>query len=180
MTDNREFDEIYKKYKNLILKAAYTYSNNYDAAEDITQTTFLQLYIFYNDMNHSNIKSWLFTTAKNCALNYKKKARREILKEEMPKEGIIPDTIESAEDEFMEELKDEDRSVLHERIFAALMEKNSRWYDAITLAYLLEIPQAIVAEKMGIRIEVLHSILHRAKAWIKKEFGAEYDELTRL
>lgn len=64
LTENQEFDEIYEDYKNLVLKAAYTYSGNYDVAEDITQSTFLQLYIYYNDMNHSNIKSWLYTTAK--------------------------------------------------------------------------------------------------------------------
>lgn len=35
-TCNREFNEIYKKYKNLVLKVAYTNSgNNYDAADDI-------------------------------------------------------------------------------------------------------------------------------------------------
>lgn len=180
LTENSEFDEIYEKYKNLVLKAAYTYSGNYDVAEDITQSTFLQLYIFYNNMNHSNIKSWLYTTAKNCALNYRKKCKREILKEEMTEEGVIQDMKESAEDEFMEEYRDLDRSELHEKIFAALMEKNRRWYDAITMAYYLEIPQARVAEEMGIRIEVLHSLLHRAKDWIKKEFGVEYDELNRL
>lgn len=26
LTENREFNEIYEQYKNLILKAAYTYS----------------------------------------------------------------------------------------------------------------------------------------------------------
>ncbi len=180
LTENREFDEIYGKYKNLVLKAAYTYSGNYDVAEDITQSTFLQLYIYYHDMNHSNIKSWLYTTAKNSALNYRKRARREILEEMTAEESVIQDTVESAEDEFLQEIRDIDRSDLHERIFEALMNKNRRWYDAITLAYYMEIPQAKVAEEMGIRIEVLHSLLHRAKDWIKKEFGVEYDELNRL
>ena len=35
LTENREFNEIYEQYKNLILKAAYTYSGSYSAAEDI-------------------------------------------------------------------------------------------------------------------------------------------------
>lgn len=34
LTENREFNEIYEQYKNLILKAAYTYSGSYSAAED--------------------------------------------------------------------------------------------------------------------------------------------------
>ena len=65
LTENREFNEIYEQYKNLILKAAYTYSGSYNAAEDITQDTFLKLYMGYDSMKKKNISSWLFTTAKN-------------------------------------------------------------------------------------------------------------------
>lgn len=180
-TENCEFDEIYEEYKNLVLKAAYTYSGNYYVAEDIAQSTFLQLYIYYDSLNHSNIKSWLYTTAKNRALNYKKKANREILSDGIIEEGYyIQETAGSAEDEFMEELKNLDCSELHGRIFAALLEKNPRWYEAISLVYYLEVPQARVAEELGIRLEVLHSTLHRAKSWIKKTFGVEYDELNQL
>lgn len=32
---------------------------------------------------------------------------------------------------------------------------------------------------MGIRLEVLHSLLHRAKKWIKKKYGTEYEEMNR-
>ena len=50
LTGNREYNEIYKKYKNLVLKVAYIYSgDNYDAAEDITQDTFLKLYIGFEE-----------------------------------------------------------------------------------------------------------------------------------
>lgn len=33
LTGNHEFDEIYNKYKNLVLKVAHDYSEDYDAAE---------------------------------------------------------------------------------------------------------------------------------------------------
>lgn len=50
-------------------------------------------------------------------------------------------------------------------------------YDAIVLVYYMEMPQAKAAELMGIRLEVLHSLLHRAKKWIKKKYGTEYEEM---
>ena len=50
LTGNREFNESYENYKNLILRTAYTYSGNREAAEDITQETFLKLYIGYDSM----------------------------------------------------------------------------------------------------------------------------------
>ena len=79
LTGNREFNEIYKKYKNLVLKVAYIYSgNNYDAAEDITQDTFLKLYTGFEAFKKEKISSWLYTVTKNAALNYKKKNERMI------------------------------------------------------------------------------------------------------
>ena len=70
-TGNREFNEIYEEYKNLVLKAAYMYSgDNCDVAEDITQDTFLKLYVDFEELKKGNIPSWLFTTAKNAAINF--------------------------------------------------------------------------------------------------------------
>lgn len=69
LTGNREYNEIYKKYKNLVLKVAYIYSgDNYDAAEDITQDTFLKLYIGFEEL-----KVWkcfgmvIYNSKKFCA-----------------------------------------------------------------------------------------------------------------
>ena len=102
LTGNREFNEIYEKYKNLVLKAAYSYSgNNYDAAEDITQDTFLKLYIRFDDLKGGNVSAWLFTTAKHAALNYKEKHSHEILSmdgEEPPEEPHR----DSTEEEYSE------------------------------------------------------------------------------
>lgn len=180
MTENERFDEIYKKYKNLVYKAAYIYSGNYDAAEDITQYTFLQLYIYFDDVVEGNIKSWLYTTAKHYALNCKKKASREILEEDMSREGIITENCSSAEEEVLLEEKHKESAELQEQIFAALFLRNPRWYQAISLVYQMGIPQARVAEGMGIQVDVLYSILYRAKCWIKNNYGVEYDELGRF
>ena len=160
LTENREFNEIYEQYKNLILKAAY-----------ITQDTFLKLYMGYDSMKKKNISSWLFTTAKNAALNYRKKHSREIFEidenwdsEEDTEKNEAQ--VNSAEEQFLEDELQKQRLELHEKIFTNLMEKNERWYDAIVLVYY-------------IRLEVLHSLLHRAKKWIKKKYGTEYEEMNR-
>lgn len=87
--------------------------------------------------------------------------------------------INSAEEQFLEDELQKQRLELHEKIFTNLMEKNERWYDAIVLVYYMEMPQAKAAELMGIRLEVLHSLLHRAKKWIKKKYGTEYEEMNR-
>ena len=180
LTGNREFNEIYEKYKNLVLKAAYIYSgNNYDVAEDITQDTFLKLYIKFDDLKGGNLSAWLFTTAKNAALNYKKKHDREILSVDDEEYTDDEPYRESTEEEYAENELERERARLHDRIFQGLMEKNPRWYEAVFLAYYMEIPQEKVAQMMDIRLGVLHSILHRAKKWIRKTYGVEYEEMNR-
>lgn len=180
LTGNREFNEIYEKYKNLVLKAAYIYSgNNYDVAEDITQDTFLKLYTKFDDLKGGNLSAWLFTTAKNAALNYKKKHDREILSVDDEEYTDDEPYRESTEEEYAENELERERARLHDRIFQGLMEKNPRWYDAVFLAYYMEIPQEKVAQMMDIRLGVLHSILHRAKKWIRKTYGVEYEEMNR-
>lgn len=180
LTGNREFNEIYEKNKNLVMKAAYIYSGSYEAAEDIAQDTFLKLYIGFDHFRKDNIPSWLYTTAKNTALNYKKKAGKEVLDGGDPeKESSEEPSRESTEDEYFKHILTDEKKELHERIVAALMEKNPRWYEAIMLVYYLETPQAKAAEIMGIRVEVLHSLLHRAKKWIRKKYGVEYEEMNR-
>lgn len=180
LTGNREFNEIYEKYKNLVLKAAYIYSgNNYDVAEDITQDTFLKLYTKFDDLKGGNLSAWLFTTAKNAALNYKKKHDREILSVDDEEYTDNEPYRESTEEEYAENELERERARLHDRIFQGLMEKNPRWYEAVFLAYYMEIPQEKVAQMMDIRLGVLHSILHRAKKWIRKTYGVEYEEMNR-
>lgn len=126
----------------------------------------------------------LFTTAKNAALNYRKKHSQEIFEidenwdsEEDTEKNEAQ--VNSAEEQFLEDELQKQRLELHEKIFVNLMEKNERWYDAIVLVYYMEMPQAKAAELMGIRLEVLHSLLHRAKKWIKKKYGTEYEEMNR-
>ena len=136
LTDKQDYDEIYEKYKNLVMKAAYKYSGNYDIAEDITQSTFLQLYMYIDELKDINIKAWMYTTAKHMALNYNKKAEREVLSE-TGDDPVILDLEDSAEDTYMERMKDDEQTSLHEEIFAALYKHNPRWYDAIRYSILL-------------------------------------------
>ena len=180
LTGNREFNEIYEKYKNLVLKVAYIYSgNNYDAAEDITQDTFLKLYIGFEDFKREKTASWLYTVAKNASINYKKKNEGMVSIDD--EENGLNNTLstESIEDSYLEQEHTADTEELNDRILSALMEKNPRWHDAVLLAYYMDIPQERVAEMMGVRLNVLHSILHRAKVWMRKTYGVEYEEISR-
>ena len=99
MTEKLAFNEIYSNYKNLVLKAAHIYVDDLDTAEDIMQDTFLALYRDMTDKEiesekeYSNIKSWLYTTAKHMALNYGKKAARTISADALEGSDVIEEPV---------------------------------------------------------------------------------------
>lgn len=177
--DKATFDAIYKEYFMLVYKMAVKYSGNHHAAEEITQSVFLKLYLNIEHINVDAAKSWLILTAKNMALNLKRDRAREYLVEEFHVEGErnSVDIEESSENVFVRKVEEQEFAKLKEDIFAALYEKNPRWYDAITITYILEKPQKEVAENMGISLEVLHSMLYRAKQWIRENYKDRYDRL---
>lgn len=177
LTGNREFDEIYKELKDLVLKTAYIFSgNNYAAAEDITQETFFKLYIEFDILKDGNVKAWLLTTAKHTGINYRKKHSREVSDKFL--ENAFENHI-TMEERYVEKERTQEKKALHDKILVTLKEKNTRWYNAVIYTYYMGIPQARVAEIMGMNIRVLQAILHRAREWIKKTYRAEYDEMNR-
>lgn len=186
LTEKCNFNEIYEKYKNLVLKIACMYSDDYVAAEDIMQDTFLRLYKEIDDKPHPNVKAWLCTTAKYLAINYKKQAARREVKESSILEIMDSDgddfeiNRESTEEEYFEDLIEQERLKLHERIFSHLLEKNPKWYEAIMLVCEQGYPQVEAAKKMNMSEDAFYTMLHRARTWIKKNYGVEYEELNRF
>lgn len=174
------FDAIYENNSEIVYKVAMKYSGNHHAAEEITQNVFLKLYMNIEHINVEAAKPWLILTTKYMALNLKRDSAREYLVEDFSiEEGMnLTAAVEDPEDVFFEKIKDREIIKLKEDIFAALYEKNPRWYDAVTITYVLEKPQKEVADNMGVKLEVLHSMLYRAKKWIKENYKEEYDHLN--
>ena len=96
--------------------------------------------------------------------------------EEVP-EQEVPYSSEGLDAQLIEVLRQKDCRELHDTIFADLYEKNSRWYEAVTVSYTLDKPQKEVADKMGISVDTLYSTLYRAKQWIKKHYEEQFHQL---
>lgn len=114
------------------------------------------------------------------AMNVKRDYQKEYLVEGMniKEEMDLSESVESPEEVFARKFKEREYMKLKENIFEALYKKNSRWYDVITITYILGKPQKEVAENMGITLDVLHSTLYRAKKWIRKNYAEEYARLS--
>lgn len=170
------FDAIYEANVDCVFRTALYYSGNHHAAEEITQNVFVKLYVNMDDVNMDAVGTWLLTTAKHMALNYNRDNDRITLIEEVL---FKDEPVESLEDGFIRELCEKEHRELAENIFSELYRVNERWYDAVMITYFLEKPQKEVAETMGISLEGLHSMLYRAKRWIRKNYEEKYQRLDK-
>lgn len=178
VTKESAFDAIYESYSDRVYKTALHYSNNHHTAEEITQTVFMKLYINMDNINMDAVGKWLLTSARHMAMNDKRDRKRELLIDEFTDED--EPCFGSLEEDFLRNLWEKEYSKLASDIFADLYSLNPKWYDAITITYFLEKPQKEVAEVMGMDIEALHSMLYRARKWIKKNYQARYNHLKKV
>lgn len=185
-TDNQGFDEIYKTYKKTVLKIAFRYSQNIDIAEDVMQETFFALYKdmkikgYTNSSDYSNLISWLYTTAKRSAINYRSKTSREFLNYDSGEEKAYEEpTRGSVEEEYIDELTEQQRVELNNYVLGGLMQKNRKWYEIIRLVYGMGVPTKEVAKSLGMSVETIYVNIHRAREWIRNTYAVEYEEISR-
>ena len=170
------FRSIYEKHKDVILRIVMRYSNmNYHVAEEITQDVFIKLYEHFDTFEEEYLVPWMVVTAKNEARNYLKKAEREVPNEHI--EYILGELeyVSSAEETVFEKMEAE--RIIREKktLLDKLYEVNRRWYEALTFVYVDGKKQQEVADLLGIDIEVLHSVLYRARKWVRENYKPEDD-----
>lgn len=174
------FDIIYEENAEYVYRTAFYYCDNHHVAEDITQTVFMIFFISMPDIKKEKARSWLCVSAKHMAMNYKRGMEREILLGEiLYNREEECERSPSMEDIYIERLDTEKYRFLLEDIFVELYHHNPRWYAAITITYLLGKPQKEVADIMNVKIEVLQSMLYRAKKWIKKKYEKQLYHLDK-
>lgn len=165
------FLELYEKNKKRVFGTAIRYSgNDINLAEEFVQESFLKLYINLDTIDPETVTQWLTVVTKNVAVSYWRSSKKEFPRglgdEVIDLEKIQP----SAEDIYFDNVKRKKFMDLKSEVFQALHKKNERWYEAVNLVYCMDQKQQDVADEMGISIEVLHSVLYRARKWIKENF----------
>lgn len=77
--NNIAFEKLYKNYKDLVYKIAYSILKNLHDSEDIVQIVFEKIYSIDKDkLPTRNESSWLYSVTKNETINYLKKKKNYI------------------------------------------------------------------------------------------------------
>ena len=172
------FRGIYANNKDLIFKVVMRYSNiNYHVAQEITQEVFMKLYEHFDTYEEDYLTQWMIVTAKNEALNYLKKASREVLAENVSYSTDSGEFYPSAEETVFERIETEARIREGRYLLDKLYEVNERWYEVVTMVYCDGRKQQEVADILGISIGVLHGVLYRARKWVRENYKPDKERL---
>ena len=173
-----EFDVIYRKYKDDVLRMAVIKTNNLHTAEDITQEVFLKYYLYTLNSEVKKPRNWLLSLSKNLSINHLKLYRYEIVMNLREAEEEFQDAEADPEYIFFDKLWKSDSLACSGTILTALKEKNENWYWAVTGVFCLGRKRQEVADIMGISADALDGLLKRAKNWIEKNYSKEYDRIA--
>lgn len=175
--NDEEFLRIYHALKEKVFLTSMHYSyNNYSLAEEITNEVFETLYRHFDTIDEDGIVRWLMATTKNATINASKKASWELPDANISLTVELSDYEESAEETYMRKFGEEKMRLKADTILGKLYEVNERWYTAVTMVYVMGKKQKDVADEMGISLEVLNSVLYRARKWIRKHCSFDEEE----
>lgn len=164
----QDFENLYQEYYQGIFGFVKSYVKSADVAEDITQDLFLNI-IEREDPEApiENIKSYLFTSAKNRSLNYLKKASKDLqVKEALYRQyetlhGSLEEDIADLEYQKLLNKYLENLSPQNSTVFKLCREKGKSYQEA---AEELGISQSAVKKHMVKSMKIL-------KLLLKKDFG---------
>jgi len=74
--DETAFAALVRRYQGLVFAVAHRLLGDRDAAEDITQETFIRAYLSLDRFRGTNFRAWVLLIAHNAALDYLRAVRR--------------------------------------------------------------------------------------------------------
>lgn len=155
-------DEIMNKYGQEVLQLVYSYVNNKEVAEDLTQDIFVKCYkSLHTYKGNSNLKTWLWRIAINHCKDYLKSwyNKKVIVTEddftymESQKESVEQIVIQNAEDS---------------RLASAVMSLPIKYREVIYLFYYEELSIKEVATVIEVKENMIKTRLKKAKELLKK------------
>lgn len=164
--------ELMDQYQNLILSVCYKLTQDYFAAQDLTQETFLSAYQHLNHFDGKNEKAWLCRIASNKCVDYLRQAQRKQIptqKEEM--ELIQPGT------DCGLVTNEPEQKVLEKDVRQELLRNCRRLkspYDEIAYQYFyLECPVEEIAKSQKKNKKTIQTQIYRARELLRRIYRTE-------
>lgn len=169
-----DFDSLYEKYVELVHYTAYSMAKDYHLAQDICQEVFVKAFRAIQGLNSRSVKGWIIVATRLTTIDFlrKRSRRREEFLEDSRKKGSSQSFTGTSSIEAEYERKE-----FREELFLALYTKNELWCEIILQLDVEDRPPAQVAQRLGISVNHLRVLHHRARKWLRGRFGKELEEL---
>jgi RNA polymerase sigma factor (sigma-70 family) len=85
-------EAVMEQYQSALLRYATRVLNSHDAAQDVVQEAFIRLHAHWDSVSARSpeMKSWLFRTTHNAAVDHiRKESRRRLLHDRQSKQGFV-------------------------------------------------------------------------------------------
>lgn len=164
---NGQLEKMIDAYQSLILSVCYKMTQDYFAAQDLTQETFLSAYEHLDSFDGTNEKGWLCRIASNKCIDYMRRAANR----------QVP-----TEDEQMEQYQSKFGRPEHETLEEAVSEellRNCRKlkppYDEIARLYFYKEKTADeIAASMNKNVKTIQTQIYRARDMLRKLYEKEH------
>ncbi len=170
--DENGLVEIVEMYGANLVLFLYRYVHNYDVAEDLMEDSFCEL-IFHKNRyrGKSSFKTYLFSIARNKAIDYVRKEQRY---SHIPIEDMEEQTSSMVEIE-KEILKEQDKQQLYD----AMATLHEDYRTVLHLLYFEEMSYEEIARVMNKNVRAIKNLAYRARQSLKsimKDEGFSYEE----
>lgn len=162
MDSKERLTQMIEKYQHLIFSVCVKMTQDYFAAEDLTQDTFLAAFCHLDRFDGANEKAWLCRIASNKCIDYMKSAERRSVPSTEEILDLQPAGDGQPEKAYLE--KDAYRD-LQIRIGSL-----SPPYDRIAAMYFTEGKKAAeIAEMTGKNVKTIQTQIYRARAMLREK-----------
>ncbi len=167
---HREFAAIYKEHSKPLLAYALQFFPLEEEAKDIVQEVFMNLWenhLFLKVRNEA-LKTYLFRAVRNTCLN------------RLKKKDIVCDRL----DDIREDIEETETRILNEDLINEIKKEIAAMPDQtreiITGIYFLNLKYQEVADRLGISLNTVKTLLRTGLVHLRKQFGSRTDLFLAL
>ena len=169
--DRRGFEELYDRFSGVLFTTAYRVLNNQEAAEDVLQDVFIQIWekAPLYDPTRGKPMTWAVTLTRNKAIDrLRSTVRRNRLQDDVEREA---ETFEQFDDRssFDAVASGETSKLVREAI--QKLSKDQR--EAIELAFFSSLTQTEIAERLGEPLGTIKARIRRGMMKLKDVISPE-------
>lgn len=161
MNSKMQLEVWMEKYENLVFSLCFRMTQDYFAAQDITQETFLSAFRHASDFDGENEKAWLCRIASNKCVDYMRNGGRRLIPTEDEKMPESVSYIGRPEEETLEQ-------EVREQLLRACRSLSPP-YDRVAeeYFYLEKKPQTIAAEQNE-KLKTIQTRIYRARNMLRE------------